>query len=61
MRAVKTSIPSASFAWEGLPRSLYVYTVVSSTEADMHASLRQIYRPRRDPLPHWLRMLWSWL
>jgi len=40
---------------------LYAYTVISSPETDMHASLRQIYRPRRDPLPHWIRMLWSWL
>ena len=44
-----------------LPSMLYAYTVVSSPETDMHASLRQIYRPRRDPLPHWIRMLWSWL
>lgn len=36
-------------------------TVMISQEADMQSTFRQIYQPKPNRTPAWLRQLWRWL
>jgi hypothetical protein len=56
---------SRSAAGEWMKRlrcELYIHTVFKTAGATMHkADLRQLYQPRPDRLPRWLRRVWAWL